>query len=165
LSENNLRPIINKRRIATQRITGVDEKLRIVATLIDPPVYFADSTNSITRKESSLYELEYLLGLLNSKLFQWRFKLTSTNNNVGTNELNSMPVRQIDFVDRLDKAQHDRVISLVSRMLALYKQHPRTPQEQEMVKREIQSVAGQMNSLVYELYGLTEEDIKIVEGN
>jgi hypothetical protein len=39
-----------------------------------------------------------------------------------------------------------------------------TPQEQEMVKREIESTDRQIDRLVYELYGLTEEEIKIVEG-
>ncbi|MGI8509875.1 MAG: HsdM family class I SAM-dependent methyltransferase [Gemmatimonadaceae bacterium] len=39
--------IVQAQRIATQRITGVDEQLRIVATLIDAPTYFADSTNSV----------------------------------------------------------------------------------------------------------------------
>ncbi len=40
----------------------------------------------------------------------------------------------------------------------------RTPQEQELVKREIESTDRQIDALVYELYGLTEEEIKIVEG-
>jgi hypothetical protein len=39
-----------------------------------------------------------------------------------------------------------------------------TPQEQERVKREIESTDRQIDKLVYELYGLTEEEIKIVEG-
>jgi hypothetical protein len=42
---------------------------------------------------------------------------------------------------------------------------PRTPQDQEMVKREIASTDRQIDTLVYELYGLTEDEIKIVEGN
>jgi len=87
------RPVVRIRRIATQRITGVDERLRVVATIIEPPAYFADSTNSIVLLEGSSYKIEYLLALLNSMLFQWRFKLTSTNNNVATNELDSMPFR------------------------------------------------------------------------
>ena len=41
----------------------------------------------------------------------------------------------------------------------------RTPQEQEMVKREIESTDRAIDRLVYELYGLSEEEIKIVEGN
>jgi len=40
----------------------------------------------------------------------------------------------------------------------------RTPQEQEMVKREIDATDKAIDKLVYELYGLTEDEIKIVEG-
>jgi len=36
-------------------------------------------------------------------------------------------------------------------------------QEQEMVKREIESTDGQIDRLVCELYVLTKEEIKIVE--
>ena len=35
---------------------------------------------------------------------------------------------------------------------------------QEMVKREIKSTDREIDELVYELYGLTEDEIKIVEG-
>ena len=40
----------------------------------------------------------------------------------------------------------------------------RTPQDKERVKREIESTDRQIDRLVYELYGLTEEEIRIVEG-
>lgn len=53
---------------------------------------------------------------------------------------------------------------LIERMLTLHKQNPRTPQEQEMVKREIESTDQEIDRLVYELYGLSEEEIGIVEG-
>ena len=48
-------------------------------------------------------------------------------------------------------------------MLALHKRSPRTPQEQAVAKREIESTDGAIDRLVYELYGLSEEEIKIVE--
>jgi len=48
-------------------------------------------------------------------------------------------------------------------MLELHKRGPRTPQEQEIVKREIESTDGKIDKLVYELCGLTEEEIRIVE--
>ena len=48
-------------------------------------------------------------------------------------------------------------------MLELHKRSPRLPQEQEMVKREIESTDVRIDRLVYELYGLTDEEIKIVE--
>ena len=56
------------------------------------------------------------------------------------------------------------MVSLVERMLSLHKQSPKTPQEQEMVKREIESTDRQIDQLVYELYGLSEDEINIVEG-
>ena len=59
---------------------------------------------------------------------------------------------------------HDKLVSLVERMLELHKRSPRTPQEQEMVKREIESTDRRIDRLVYELYGLTEDEIGIVEG-
>ena len=159
------RPNAYRRRIATQRITGVDERLRVVATVVDPPAYFADSTNSITAVAASPYRLEYLLGLLNSRLFQWRFKLTSTNNNVGTNELLAMPFRTIDFTNKSDKSRHDRVVELVERMLALHEQLPqaKTDQDKTVLERQIATVDRQLDQLVYELYGLTDAEIALVE--
>jgi len=48
-------------------------------------------------------------------------------------------------------------------MLELHKRSPRLPQEQAMVKREIESTDRGIDKLVYELYGLTEDEIRIVE--
>lgn len=166
LLSNTPRPMSNVRRIATQRITGVDEKLRIVATLIDPPAYFADSTNSVVLLDGAVHKLEYLLGLLNSTLFQWRFKLTSTNNNVGTNELESMPFRTIDFTDPRDRTRHDRMVALVAQMLQLHQSlaAANATHDKTLIQRRIDATDRQIDSLVYELYGLAEDEIAIVEG-
>ena len=51
-------------------------------------------------------------------------------------------------------ARHDKMVSLVERMLSLHKQNPKTPQEQEMVKREIESTDREIVQLVYKLYEL-----------
>ena len=64
-----------------------------------------------------------------------------------------------------DTARHEKMVSLVGRMLELHKRSPKTPQEQEMVKREIESTDRGIDRLVYELYGLTEEEVKVVEGS
>jgi len=61
-------------------------------------------------------------------------------------------------------AWHDKLVSLVERMLELHKRSPRTPQEKESLQREIENTDKSIDRLVYELYGLTEEEIKIVEG-
>jgi hypothetical protein len=63
-----------------------------------------------------------------------------------------------------DQARHDKMVLLVNRMLELHKQCPSTPQEQEIVNREMKSVDRRIDQLVYELYGLTDDEIRIVEG-
>ena len=52
------------------------------------------------------------------------------------------------------------------RMLALHKSlaSAQNPQEADRLTREIESVDKSIDGLVYELYGLSEEEIKIVEG-
>jgi type II restriction/modification system DNA methylase subunit YeeA len=48
-------------------------------------------------------------------------------------------------------------------MLELHKRPPATPQEQERLTRNIQATNREIDTLVYQLYGLTDEEIKIVE--
>jgi type II restriction/modification system DNA methylase subunit YeeA len=55
------------------------------------------------------------------------------------------------------------MVALEERMLALHKQSPRTPQEKEMLRGEIESTDQAIDALVYQFYGLTEAEIKIVE--
>ena len=69
------------------------------------------------------------------------------------------------FIPTTDVARHDHMVSLVDRMLALHKQlqEARTPHEKTALLRQIEATDRQIDALVYELYGLTEEEIKIVE--
>ena len=75
-------------------------------------------------------------------------------------------VRTIDFSDPADVARHDSLVSLVDRMLVLHKQlqEARTPHDEIALQRQIEATDRQIDALVYELYGLTEEEIGIVEG-
>jgi len=61
--------------------------------------------------------------------------------------------------------RHDKMVELVERMLDLHKQLPKakTPHEQESLKRTI-ATDNQIDALVYELYGLSKDEIAIVEG-
>jgi hypothetical protein len=68
--------------------------------------------------------------------------------------------------DPADKARHDKMVSLVERMLTLHKSlaSARAPSEKDRLMREVESTDKVIDGLVYELYGLTEEEIRIVEG-
>ena len=76
-------------------------------------------------------------------------------------------IRTINFADPADKSRHDRMVVLVTQMLELNKklQDATLDHEKTLLSRQVEAADGAIDKLVYELYGLTEEEIKIGEGN
>ena len=116
------------------------------------------------------FSYSYLLGLLNSKVSTFFLKKISTPFRGGYFALNKqyierLPIRTINFDDPADVARHDQIVSLVDQMLELNKKlaESKMPQTTEMLKRQIESTDRQIDQLVYKLYDLTDEEIKIVE--
>ena len=114
---------------------------------------------------------KYLLGILNSALIHFIIKwiipeLQGGFYTLGRIYIETFPVRTIDNTDPADVARHDHMVSLVDQMLSLHKQlqEARTPHEQTSLQRQIEATDRQIDTQVYELYGLTEEEIEIVEG-
>ena len=64
-----------------------------------------------------------------------------------------------------DSARHDRIVELVQTMLDLHKalSSPGPEHERTLIARRIEATDRQIDRLVYELYGLTDEEIEIVE--
>ena len=71
----------------------------------------------------------------------------------------------INFENPSEKAQHDKLVTLVENMLELKKKYHETRMEQdkELYERQIKMVDAQIDRLVYDLYGLAEEEVKVVE--
>lgn len=114
----------------------------------------------------------YVLGLLNSKPLDFFFKRVSTKLRGGfyryfTQFIERLPIRRINFEDPQDVARHDRMVALVEEMLRLQKEHAQAEALKENrrhdLARQIKQLDAQIDALVYELYGLTEEEIGVVE--
>lgn len=84
-----------QRRIAMQGITGVNEKYRLKMTLLYNNEFCANSSNYII--ENKEVKLEYILGILNSKMMNWYFKKLSTNSNVNGYEIDNLPLKYNDI--------------------------------------------------------------------
>ena len=80
-------------------------------------------------------------------------------------EFKQLPIRTIDFNNPKEKAVHDKLVSLVDRMLELHKKKNSLPPsvEREKVEREIAVTDEKIDDIVYELYEVTEEERKIIE--
>jgi adenine-specific DNA-methyltransferase len=116
------------------------------------------------------YDYRFVLGLLHSALFAWCYRTTNQGDGrvipqVKAAKLSTLPIRTINFDDPADVARHDHIVSLVDQMLDLNKRlaESKVPQTTEMLRRQIKSTDRQIDQLVYKLYNLTEEEIKIVE--
>ena len=82
-----------------------------------------------------------------------------------TQYIEQLPIRTIDFSDRDDCERHDRMVALVEQMLSLHKKLPaaRTDDDRTSLQRQIDATDTQIDRLVYELYELSDEEIRIVE--
>jgi predicted type IV restriction endonuclease len=116
--------------------------------------------------------VSYIMGLLNSRLLTFLFQRISSKfqGNWYAYEpryLSRIPVHRVNLSDPRDKARHDKMVSLVQRMLDLHKrlQTARTDHERGVLERQIAVTDGEIDRLVYELYELTDEEITIIEGS
>ncbi|HEY4688806.1 MAG TPA: hypothetical protein VIK33_05805, partial [Anaerolineae bacterium] len=83
---------------------------------------------------------------------------------VKLSKLKQLPIRPINFSELADKARHDKMVSLVQQMLELHKRLAgASAAEREVLQRQIDATDQQIDRLVYNLYGLSDEEIRIVE--
>lgn len=165
--------------LAEPRTTAPFEKDKIILrqtsdkirAVIDQEKYY--NLNNIYNIEilDQDFDYNYILGIINSKLMVYVYqhivpekgKLFAEIKKVS---LAKLPIRKIDCSISADKKAHDNLISLVDQMLQLNKRlgSANVPHIQKTLERQIASTDKEIDRLVYELYGLTEEEIKIVEG-
>jgi hypothetical protein len=134
--------------------------------------YAFTSGYGIVLKSNVEESIQYILGLLNSKLLDFYLKNISTTMRGGffryfTQFLEQLPIRLIDFSNSQERNLHNQIVSLVNQILSLYQRlnEAQTPPSKRMIEQQIKATDRQINQLVYELYGLTDEEIAIVEGS
>jgi len=113
----------------------------------------------------------YLLGLLNSKLLFAYLRSTSNVFRGGwitctKQYVGPLPIRLIQSSDAAAKGRYDRIVSLVDLMLELNKKKHAgslAPSELDHVERDIASTDAKIDDLVFELYGISDKERRIVE--
>jgi len=78
----------------------------------------------------------------------------------------NVPVRPIDPQNANDRRCRDRLVSLVQRMLTLNQQlaKAKSPPTRAPIERQMDATDREIDRLVFDLYGLTEEEMQIVNG-
>jgi hypothetical protein len=114
---------------------------------------------------------KFLLGVLNSRLLNAYYRAKSLTNKksmaqVKKVDLDRLPIPVLKLSDSADKARHDRMVAKVDAMLKSKQQlaAAKTDRDKTYYENKCASLDRQIDLIVYELYGLTEDEIKLVEG-
>ncbi len=129
--------------------------------------YVGFSFSLIIQKDKN-YSLKYLLGILNSKFAENWFNINGKKRGVGV-DIGVLVFRKFP-VYLADKGEQIEIAKLVDKTLNLNKKlqklHPVFNEEEyNEIKSEIEKTDKLIDQKVYKLYGLTEEEIKIIERN
>ena len=140
------------KRILVQEITGGQDK-RIVAAYYENELYYSRDVIPIKLQSETLHPF-YLLALVNSWLMSWFHQKCNPKAQkalfpkVLVSDLKKLPVR------KSTSDEQKPIIKLVNQILAAKHADPTA---------DTSTLERQIDQLVYQLYGLTPEEIKIVE--
>jgi hypothetical protein len=163
--KETLKPFYEKQpKILIRRV--INRQDRLMAAYTDKKLVYKKDINPFIVTDDHWSPL-YVLGVLNSRLLSYFYVNTSS---IATKD----DFRQTTLAElrrllipglALDDTRQSKIIHLVQEMLAFSDRlsSVRTDHEKTALQRQIDAVDKQIDQLVYELYGLTEEEIGIVE--
>jgi type I restriction-modification system DNA methylase subunit len=113
----------------------------------------------------------YILGLLNSRLLDWYLhKITlrayQTAYMYVKKYIERLPIFLPETLNVTNRKYHGQIVARVGAMLEAKKQlaDARTDRDKAYYEKKCASLDRQIDRIVYALYGLTEEEIRVVEG-
>ena len=134
-------------KLITQR---VNSSMQLLVAYDNEQNYFLDTTNvSNYHTRNKDYSLKWICGILNSRVINYWYPRKYRMPTIGGYELSSIPI------PTATKEQQKEIITLVDKILVA-KKADSSADTTEWEK--------QIDQEVYELYGLTEDEIAIVEG-
>jgi len=142
----------------------VNRRQRLMATFISDIVITNKNLYSVLAKDN--YSILVILGILNSRLISYLYinQVTQATKD-DFPQVTIKDIKALPFPKIIDAISQSQMIALVEQMLFLNKQFKNVhiPCDKTKLQRQIEAIDYQIDALVYKLYGLTEEEIKIVE--
>lgn len=113
------------RRFGYQRKAALDNWRRLIFCELPTPVYCFESISYYLHEGNTSY---YLLALLNSRLLEWRFRITSTNNMVSTKEISYLPIWQINVI-----SSPETIEECLTKFQELYSEYLRNTNQEKIL--------------------------------
>ena len=126
--------------------------------------------NTVNQLENiSNLDTKFILAILNSKLISWYvyifiFGLAIRTMHFDNPVTSRIPMPSVDLTKKSDKEVHDKLVKLVDNIIAINKKlvGESNPNTKEILERQVRALDGEIDRLVYKLYNLIEDDIRIL---
>ena len=138
-----------ERRIILQQVSNQGQKFRTKAFISDKDFICGNSTNYLISKNNE--NLLLFLGIINSKVFNFYFNYFSFTNHLTVKELENIPIPEINSKN---KDLEDKIINKVDEILKIKNKNSNA---------DVSEIEREIDKIVYELYWLSEEEVKIIE--
>ena len=156
---------LSKEKIFFRRVSA-----NLIATLDTQQHYALNTLVVVNLKDNAEFNIRYLLALLNSRAVDWYYNTFFKSTKKVFSEIQARSVRQIsipaiDFSNSKQKNTHDQIVKHVDNLLKLNKQLQNTKLEiqRQQIQRSIAHAEKKIDELVYALYGLSKEEIEVIE--
>lgn len=163
---------LREERIFTskEKILVRDIGKRLPATYDDEQFYCMDTIYIILLRDSfkDKFDLKYILAVLNSSLIDFYFRKIFGTVHVGSNYQRYKRQFLVDLpIKSVSTTQQEQIVKCVDKILffkkRLNKIGDKKTSESAKLEEEIKNIDKQIDEIVYKLYGLTKEEIAIVE--
>jgi CBS domain-containing protein len=145
-----------------EKLIGVITEDEIILALDTEQTFATDGLYLFGLKNLNV---KFVMGVLNSKLFVFIYRLISMETGRTLAQVKPTTLNDLPLIYKPDKQLHDEIVKLVDTMLSLNKEKQQTTlsEKLERLQHRIQYTDAKINQLVYQLYGLTEAEIAMVE--
>ena len=149
----------------------ISRKFRLQAVFTEEEFLTNQSVQSLVPRGAFPHS-KCSLGILNSRLISWFFcqiNMVARRDDFPKTiikQTRELPFPKFDPKNRADKARHDKLVLLVDKLLGLMPKlrAATADSEKAVLQNAVTATDQQIDALVYDLYGLTEAEIKLVEG-
>lgn len=157
---------IEHERIICQQIANMNKERRVTFALIPRNYVLGNSCNFVSVSENPYgIDIYTLLGLFNTKIINWLFKLTSSNNHVNNYEIDCFPIpidaQELKRISTLTKlfldTQDDAIIEEIEQLA--YRAYGITISMGDQRMGEKQCIQDYTNAIKYLLPHITSEDV------
>ncbi len=139
-----------------------------IATLVPANIFALNTVYNVNLKERDTADIKFLLGVINSSItkFFWRKNHSDEKKTFPKIKKEAICSIPIPIIHEKNKSQTNNLIKLVKELLRLNKEkaESKLPSKIKLLQEKIDYCESKINKIVYELYGLNEEEIKVIEG-